>query len=148
MATCPPADWPQLSSALFYVDAHAAIAWLCRAYGFRLKLKVEDDAGEIAHSELVYGQALIMVSPQSKAPHHRSPRATGGMNTQTLMLHVPDVDAHCATARAAGATIVKEPTTSDYGAEYWSDRSYGAVDLEGHHWWFAQRLRDPPSAAT
>jgi uncharacterized glyoxalase superfamily protein PhnB len=31
----------------------------------------------------------------------------------------------------------------DYGADYWADRSYGAVDPEGHLWWFTQRIRDP-----
>ena len=43
------------------------------------------------------------------------------------------------TARAParrGATIVSEPTTTDYGDGYWVDRSYEAIDLEGHHWWF------------
>ena len=29
------------------------------------------------------------------------------------------------------------------GADYWADRSYGAVDPEGHLWWFTQRIRDP-----
>jgi hypothetical protein len=36
-----------------------------------------------------------------------------------------------------------EPATHDYGGDYWTDRSYGCVDLGGHHWWFAQRLRNP-----
>ena len=49
-----------------------------------------------------------------------------------------------ARARAAGAMIFAEPEEHDYGADYWSDRSYGAVDPEGHHWWFTQRLRDRP----
>jgi uncharacterized glyoxalase superfamily protein PhnB len=62
-------------------------------------------------------------------------------NTQSLMLYVDDVDAHCATARAHGAKIVDEPTVHDYGEDYWSDRSYGASDPEGHLWWFSQRLR-------
>ena len=59
------------------------------------------------------------------------------------MLYVDDVDAHCSRARAAGASIFAEPEVHDYGADYWSDRSYGAVDPEGHHWWFTQRIRDP-----
>ena len=43
--------------------------------------------------------------------------------------------------RAAGARIVDEPTVHDYGEDYWADRSYGAVDPEGHFWWFTQRIR-------
>ena len=65
-----------------------------------------------------------------------------GVNTQVLCVIVDDVDAHCERARAAGARILDEPMTADYGEGYWVDRSYRAVDLEGHHWWFMQRLRD------
>ncbi len=66
---------------------------------------------------------------------------TAGANTQGLMLYVDDVDAHCAQARAQGASIVAEPAVHDYGEDYWADRSYGAADCEGHFWWFSQRLR-------
>ena len=37
--------------------------------------------------------------------------------------------------------ITVEPATQDYGEGYWVERSYEARDLEGHHWWFVQRLR-------
>ena len=50
-------------------------------------------------------------------------------------------EAHCERAREAGAIIRVEPTTEDYGEEYWADRTYEAEDLEGHHWFFMQRLR-------
>ncbi|MEP6908956.1 MAG: VOC family protein [Actinomycetota bacterium] len=48
---------------------------------------------------------------------------------------VDDVDAHYERARAAGAEIGMEPTDQPYG-----DRRYDAEDLEGHDWFFAQRL--------
>ena len=35
-----------------------------------------------------------------------------------------------------------EPKTEDYGEDYWVDRGYEAVDPEGHHWFFIQRLKD------
>jgi len=73
----------------------------------------------------------------------RSPLSVDGANTQCMMFFVDDVDAHCAHARAHGARIVEEPTTHDYGEEYWTDRSYGALDPEGHLWWVVQRLRSP-----
>jgi len=137
-----PKDWPRISSALFYQDPAAAIDWLCKAYGFEVRLKVEGEGGTIEHSELTLGDGLIMVSGQSpRAPYGKSPKAIGGANTQTLFAYVEDVEKHCARARAAGAKIVTELKTSDYGVEYWSDRSYGAEDLEGHQWWFAQRMR-------
>ena len=73
----------------------------------------------------------------------QSPRNLGGVNTQMMCIFVDDVDAHARHARSAGAKIIDEPTTTDYGEEYWSDRTYRAIDPEGHHWWFLQRVRDP-----
>lgn len=144
-----PPGWPRISSALYYQDAAAAIDWLCRAFGFRLRLKVEGDNGTIVHSELEYGEGLVMVgeeaarSPHPEAVWRSSPRSAASANTQNMMVYVDDVDAHCARARAAGARIVSEPTNTDYGDEWWEDRGYEAEDLEGHHWWFYQRIRDP-----
>jgi uncharacterized glyoxalase superfamily protein PhnB len=143
-----PEGWPRISSALFYDDAAAAIDWLCRVFDFEVRLRVDGEGGRIEHSELVYGDGLIMVGEASGKASRTvpvpsvSPRAQGGANTQTLCVYVDDVDAHCARVRAAGGEIVQELETHDYGADYWADRSYRAVDLEGHHWWFMQRVRD------
>ena len=142
-----PKGWPRLSASIFYDEAATAIDWLCRAFGFEVRLKVEGDQGRVEHSELTYGDGLIMVGQTGTRPDRpnrsfpTSPRSVGGANTQSVMLFVDDVDAHCARARAAGARIFEEPAVHDYGADYWADRSYGAVDPDGHHWWFTQRLR-------
>ncbi len=144
-----PPDWPRIASGLYYREAAKAIDWLCEAFGFSLRLKVEGEGGRIVHSELEYGEGLVMVGqeePADASPRFGrrmlSPLSAGG-NTQGLMLYVDDVDAHCAHARAKGATIVSEPSVHDYGEDYWADRSYGAMDFEGHVWWFSQRLRSP-----
>jgi uncharacterized glyoxalase superfamily protein PhnB len=73
----------------------------------------------------------------------RSPQSVGGANTQNLMVYVDDAIAHCERARAAGGKIIDEPSVHDYGEDYWTDRGYECEDLEGHRWWFYQRLRDP-----
>ena len=145
-----PVDWPRCSSAVFYQDAAAAIRWLCAAFGFEVRIKVEGENGHIVHSELTYGEGLVMVSQEDPDATRawkaamRSPRSLGGAGTQSIMVYVDDADAHCEQARRHGARIVEEPATQDYGAEYWADRSYGALDPEGHMWWISQRLRNPP----
>ena len=141
----PPKGWPRMSAAVFYDDPKAAIDWLCRAFGFDVQSKVEDDKGKIVHSELKLDDGLVMVGgtgghePWQK--DYRSPHAIGGAVTQSLAFYIDEVDAHAARAIAAGAKIVRELATSDYGEEYWADRSYGALDPEGHLWWFMQRVR-------
>jgi uncharacterized glyoxalase superfamily protein PhnB len=139
-----PPGWPRISSALYYDDANAAIDWLCRAFGFEVRIKVPGEGGQVMHSELTFGEGLIMVAEggaNARGPVRRSPRAAGGWNTQNMMIYVDDVEAHLQRAKAAGATIATELTVSDYGEDYWSDRSYECVDPGGHHWWIAQRLR-------
>jgi uncharacterized glyoxalase superfamily protein PhnB len=146
-----PAGWPRISTALYFEDAATAIDWLCRAFGFEVRIKVEGADGRIEHSELEFGEGLIMVGDvggkAEKYPWRRSPSQVGGINTQSLMAYVDDVEAHCQRARAAGARIHAEPTTTDYGEDFWTDRGYECEDIGGHHWWFYQRLRDPKPKA-
>ncbi len=145
----PPSDWPRMSSSLCYQDAAAAIDWLCDAFGFEIRLKVEGAGGRIEHSELTFGGGLIMVGQEAADAERpwrrsmRSPRSLDGAATQSIMFFVDDADAHCAHARAHGARIVEEPSLHDYGEDYWADRSYGALDPEGHFWWITQRVRNP-----
>ncbi len=140
-----PKGWPRLTSSAFYQDANAAIDWLCKAFSFEVRLKIEGEGGIVEHSELTYGEGLFFVGDErrqgDKGRPMRSPKSLGGATTQAMMFFVDDVDAHCAHARANGATIAMEPTVDDYGEEYWTDKSYGALDPEGHYWWFCQRLR-------
>ncbi|MBT9502851.1 MAG: VOC family protein [Burkholderiaceae bacterium] len=141
-----PSGWPRLSSGLTYKEPAEMLDWLCQAFGFEIRLKVEGEDGALLYSELAYGEALMMLNGERLGPELRfgmkflSPATAGGI-TQHLMIFVDDVDAHCAQARAAGAVIADEPALHDYGEAYWADRSYGAVDPEGHLWWFTQRVR-------
>lgn len=145
----PPPDWPRISSSLYYRDAAAAIDWLCAAFGLRVRLRVEGEGGSIVHSELQYGDGVVMVGQEEAAgtaprfgQRLLSPLSAGG-NTQGVMVYVDNAEAHCAQARAHGATIVEPLSVHDYGEDHWADRSYGALDCDGHIWWFAQRLRSP-----
>jgi uncharacterized glyoxalase superfamily protein PhnB len=146
-----PSDWPRFSSSVFYRDAARAIDWLCQAFGFEVRLKVEGDGGRIEHSELTYGEGVVMVSQESPdAPRSwkrtmRSPASLAGAATQSIMFYVDDVEAHCRRARESGATIIEPLETHDYGEAYWADRSYSALDPEGHLWCIAQRMRDRPT---
>jgi uncharacterized glyoxalase superfamily protein PhnB len=49
-----------------------------------------------------------------------------------VLVYVSDLDAHYARAKAAGATILTEPSDSGHG------RSYRAEDTEGHRWMFTE----------
>jgi uncharacterized glyoxalase superfamily protein PhnB len=139
----PPAGWPRISNSVYYDDPKRAIDWLVSAFGFEVQLEIEGDEGRIEHSELTFQGGLIMVGDTAKVKDggvRASPKSLGGANTQQMCIYVDDVDAACARARSAGAIITREPTTTDYGEDYWIDRSCEAQDPEGHRWYFMQRL--------
>ena len=122
-----------LSSAVFYQDPKAAFRWLEDAFGFEPSFVLLDADGNLAHSEMSYGNSAVMVGSEW-SDDHKSPRSVGGKNTQSVHVQLAegdDIDAHCAHARTAGAYILQEPETQFYG-----DRTYRAKDPEGHIWTF------------
>lgn len=129
-------DWrAPLMSAVCYRDPKAALGFLEAAFGFELSMLIEDEAGNLAHSEMRFGNAVVMVGNEWSADH-KSPASIGGKNTQTVHIQIDtDVDAHCARARAAGFEILADPETQFYG-----DRTYRCRDPEGHIWTVAQTV--------
>lgn len=136
-----------LASAICYRDPRQALKFLEAAFGFELAMLIEDNQGNIAHSEMRFGDTLIMIGNEW-SEDHKSPASVGGKNTQTVHIHIEsDVDAHCRRARAAGFEILMEPDTQFYG-----DRTYRCRDPEGHIWTVAQTVatvsREAAEAAT
>ena len=126
---------PTFSPALSYRDNRAALAWLEQAFGFEPFMVILDQDDTILHAEMRFGDGVIMVGAEWSASR-KSPASLGGVCTQTVHVHLrEDVDAHCERARAAGAVIEMEPQTQFYG-----DRTYRAVDPEGHVWTFGQTV--------
>jgi uncharacterized glyoxalase superfamily protein PhnB len=127
-----PPDAAQITPYLVYDDPRAALEFLQKAFGFRLRVLVEDGTGGIAHCELEYGRGVLGIG--AGTPQGKSPRALGGAYTSSLHLYVDDIDAHCARAKAAGAHVFRELASAA-----WGDRGYGCTDPEGHVWYFGFR---------
>ena len=115
---------------LAYPDVSAAADWLCRAFGFAVRLRIADHRVQMS---VPGGGALVVkqggVTPDSCASH-------------SVMVRVADVDAHHAHALAAGAEVSGAPTTYPYG-----ERQYGARDFAGRGWVFTQSVADVDPAA-
>jgi uncharacterized glyoxalase superfamily protein PhnB len=125
-----------LSSALSYKDPKAAFRWLEEAFGFESLMVILDADGNLAHSEMTYGNSVVMIGTEW-TEKHRSPKSIDGINTQTVHIQIEDdVDAHCERARKAGAKILQEPETQFYG-----DRTYRCTDPEGHIWTIGQTVQ-------
>jgi uncharacterized glyoxalase superfamily protein PhnB len=128
---------PSFIPSVIYKDNRAALEWLQNAFGFEVSEVLTAANGDIVHAEMSHGNGIVRIGSEF-AEWTRSPESIGGKNTQRINVHLTHgIDEHCAHARRAGARIDMEPADQFYG-----DRTYMAVDLEGHHWSFAQPVRD------
>jgi uncharacterized glyoxalase superfamily protein PhnB len=125
---------PRITPYLYYEDVAAALAWLARTFGFRERMRMPAADGQIMHAEMELADGVVMMG--HPGPDFRSPKRLGGV-AFSLYIYVDDVDGHFQRARDAGAKILEQPEDQFYG-----DRRYGAEDPEGHHWYFAQHIRD------
>lgn len=127
-----PAIIPQVP----YGDIRAALSFLERAFGFRElpAARFVSPDGELLHATMAFGNSLVGVGGQG---HHGaiSP-ISGGGESQFISVQVDDIDAHYRRAVAGGARIADE--LRDHT---WGERTYWALDLEGHRWRFGQPIR-------
>ncbi len=117
-----------------YKDASAAIKWLCKSFGFQEHLVVAGEGDSIAHAQLTYGQAMIMLSSENDNEYGnylKNPKDLQGVNTQAPYIIVEAIDQHYEAAIAAGAQIILALKDEDYGG-----RGYSCRDLEGYIWNF------------
>jgi uncharacterized glyoxalase superfamily protein PhnB len=127
---------PEFIPSVIYKDNRAALKWLQKAFGFEPSEVLTDAQDNILHAEMSHGDGVIMISSEFTS-WAKSPEAVGGANTQRVHVRLnKGIDEHCARARQAGAKIAMEPADQFYG-----DRTYMAVDPEGHHWTFSQAVK-------
>jgi uncharacterized glyoxalase superfamily protein PhnB len=112
---------------LRYNDAHAAIDFLERAFGFQRHAVHENEGGAVVHGELRFGDQVAMVSSAGAG----DPLYDQGVGRAVVYIVAEDVDTLHDTATAAGAEIVMAPTDQDYGS-----RDFTARDPEGNLWSF------------
>jgi uncharacterized glyoxalase superfamily protein PhnB len=127
---------PAFIPSVIYKDNRAALKWLANAFGFEASEVLTAANGDIVHAEMSHGGGVVMIGSEFTG-WAASPASIGGKNTQRVhVLLGHGIDEHCARARRAGAEIAMEPADQFYG-----DRTYMAVDLEGHHWTFSQPVK-------
>ncbi len=127
---------------LRYRDADAAIAWLRRAFGFQVFLRVDGGPG-VEHARLTLEKNMIMLASLGRKGHSaaerpspfeqsfKTPERAGGV-TQAILMTVGSPDRIYESARAAGAKVIDEIADFEFGG-----RLFSCEDLESHVWVFS-----------
>ncbi len=138
--------WATVYPHLRYRDPITAIDWLCRAFGFRERVRMSMPDGEFITSKLEGPDGgLVMIAGitpgledwlRERLDEYRVQAEQSWPDlSHVTTVQVKDVDAHYARAQSAGAAILMPPADQPWGL-----RAYSAVDLEGHQWEFSQVL--------
>jgi uncharacterized glyoxalase superfamily protein PhnB len=110
-----------------YTDVNQAAAWLCDAFGFRVRLRIGNH-----RIQLNVGDGAVIVREMCQ----NETNTVLGRGC-SITVRVEDADAHCNRARAHGARITQDPVTHPYG-----ERQYNAEDFAGYSWTFSESVAD------
>jgi uncharacterized glyoxalase superfamily protein PhnB len=120
-------------------DARAAIDWYVEILGAVLQGDpIVMDDNRIGHAELALGGGLLYLADEFPDIGVVAPQPDAA--AVSLVLHVADVDARLAAARANGATVVREV------AESYGSRNATIVDPQGHRWMLQQPMTTVPAS--
>jgi uncharacterized glyoxalase superfamily protein PhnB len=133
----PPSVWPTLRAH----DARALIRFLVDVFGFREVVAwgdQPDGSGDIVvHAQLAWpsGGGVMLGSVRPAQQVDSWPQQPGGAGVYVVC---DDPDEIHARAAAAGATVLRAPQDTDYGA-----REFTVRDPEGNLWSFGTYRGEP-----
>jgi len=121
--------YPVLSSVTVLDDCARAIEWYKKVLGAKQRLRLDMPGGMVAHCELGFGDALLMMG--SPMPPQVPPKKA------CLSIYVKNCDATYNEALRVGARSLQEPTDQFYG-----DRNARFEDPFGNEWSVMTHTKD------
>jgi uncharacterized glyoxalase superfamily protein PhnB len=138
----PGDDHPRVVPHLHYRDPFAALAWLCRAFGFKEQTRFDRGTENVTARLEGPNGGTIMISGlgedfkawmRERTPRFEDPTSDPWpLLTHAITVIVDNVDAHYQRAEREGAAVLDVPKDQPWGL-----RTYAALDPEGHQWEFA-----------
>ena len=117
-------------------DAAKAIRFYQQAFGAKELFRLADPQGKVGHAEVEIRGSVVMLSDEYPDFGALAPATIGG-SPVTIHLSVDDVDRVVETAKAAGATVLREVKDEFYG-----ERSGMIADPFGHKWHVSTHVED------
>jgi len=121
--------YPVLSSITLLDDCAGAIEWYKKVLGARQRLRLDMPDGKVAHCELGFGDAVLMMGNPMPPQFPQRPAS--------LAIYVKDCDATYNAALRAGARSLQEPADQFYG-----DRNARFEDPFGNDWSVMTHIKD------
>jgi uncharacterized glyoxalase superfamily protein PhnB len=107
---------------LYYPNPQEAAAWLEKAFGCTVRLRIANH-----RIQMRLGEGCLKVAEGNIVPN----------GSTAVQVRVVGAQAHCERARHAGAVILRGPQDEVFG-----ERQYTAQDFFGHKWTFTESYAD------
>jgi PhnB protein len=131
MAVKPiPDEYHSVTPYLLVEGADTLIEFLKKTFGAEETVRMPAPGGKVGHAEVRIGDSIVMLADASTSE-------AGQPMPAMVMVYVEDADKTYQRALEAGATSLREPADQFYG-----DRSAGALDSFGNHWWIHTHVED------
>ena len=111
---------------LHYPDVIKSVEWLCKAFGFTVRIKIGNH-----RVQLNVGEASIVITSLEETVDTSSPV------THSVMIRVDQIDEHFKQVLASNPEVIQPLTDQVYG-----ERQYTVKDPYGHVWTFSQSIKD------
>lgn len=131
-----PDGYHVVTAYLSIKGAAAAIDFYKKAFGAKLRMRMDAPGGMIGHAELAIGDSVIMLADEFPDMDFLSPKSRGGTPV-SLHMYVKDCDAVVAKAVGLGAKVTRPVRDEFYG-----DRTGTIEDPFGHVWSIATHKED------
>ena len=107
---------------LIYPNPSEAAAWLFKAFGFTVRLRIGNH-----RIQMKAGEGCFTIAEGNAKPN----------DSHVIQVRIEDAIVHAERARQNGAIILTEPKDHPYG-----ERQYNAQDFYGHRWDFTETIAD------
>jgi PhnB protein len=117
-----PQGFRTVTPMLNQADAAATIDFCKKAFGAKVRMRLDTPDGRIMHAQLEIGDSMVMLHDSMQEPAQPA----------ELYLYVPDADKTFTKAVKAGATVVMPVQDM-----FWGDRFGRVRDPQGNGWGIA-----------
>ena len=131
-----PEGYHTLTPSLAVDNAAEAIEFYKRAFGAKVRMRMDTPMGTVGHAELEIGDSVLMLADPMPQSTVKSPKELGGTSVG-IFLYVQDVDEVVQQVIDAGGTV-----TMPVEDQFWGDRFGAVADPWGHHWQIATHVED------
>jgi len=122
-----PKGYASVTPSIVQQNAAQMIDFCKKAFGAKVRMRMDGPGGKIMHAEIEIGDSVIMLTDAMQEPAQPA----------GLFLYVPDVDKTFAKAVKAGATALMPPQDM-----FWGDRFGRVQDPSGNKWGVATHRED------